>query len=93
MSTLTERFGEKVRKLREKRKLSQLNLAEKARVDLTTINEIENGNRQPMLKTIWKISNALNVKMADLFDFHTMRNNDFGNLLVNDKEPSARKKR
>ncbi len=69
MATINERFGERVRKLREQKKISQLTLAQKAKLDLTTINEIENGNRDPMLKTIWKIANALNVKLDKLFDF------------------------
>lgn len=69
MATITQRFGERVRKLREQRRMSQLALAQKAKLDLTTINEIENGNREPMLKTIWKVSNALGVKLSQLFDF------------------------
>lgn len=69
MATLTERLGTKVRKLREQERMSQLALAQKAGLDLTTINEIENGNREPMLRTIWKISNALGVKLTQLFDF------------------------
>lgn len=69
MATINERFGAKVRKLREDRKMSQLGLAQKARLDITTVNEIENGNRDPMLRTIWKIANALDVRMTQLFDF------------------------
>lgn len=66
MSTINERFGVKVRKLREQRKISQLELAQKAKLDLTTVNEIENGNRDPLLRTIWKIANALDVSMNEL---------------------------
>lgn len=69
MATINERFGQRVKKLREQRKMSQLELAQKAKLDLTTINEIENGNRDPMLKTIWKIANALEVELSELFDF------------------------
>lgn len=69
MATITQRFGERVRKLREQRKMSQLVLAQKAKLDLTTVNEIENGNREPMLRTIWKLANALDVKLPQLFDF------------------------
>lgn len=49
--------------------MSQLQLAQKSQLDLTTINEIENGNREPMLRTIWRIANALDVSLSDLFDF------------------------
>lgn len=69
MATITQRFGNQVKKLREQKKMSQLALAQKAGLDLTTINEIENGNRDPMLKTIWKLANALGVKLSQLFDF------------------------
>lgn len=68
MSSITQKFGTNLRKLREKKKFSQMDLAEKSGLDLTTINELESGNRQPMLKTSWKIANALQSKMSDLFD-------------------------
>jgi transcriptional regulator with XRE-family HTH domain len=69
MASITQRFGERVKKLRTQRKMSQLELSQKAQLDLTTINEIENGNREPMLRTIWRVSNALNVSLSKLFDF------------------------
>ena len=69
MATVTKRFGEKLKKLRKSQDLSQLQLAEKSKLDITTINELENGNRQPMLKTVNKIANALSVKPSDLLDF------------------------
>lgn len=67
MATINARFGQRVKKLREQRKMSQLALAQKAKLDLTTINEIENGIRDPMLKTIWKLANALQTSLKDLF--------------------------
>lgn len=69
MATLSQRFGDRLRKLREQKRISQQQLAQKAGVDLTTINELENGNRDPMLKTVWKIANALEIKMSQLFEF------------------------
>lgn len=69
MATINQRFGDQVKKLRKQGKLSQLELANKANLDLTTINEIEKGNRDPMLRTIWRIANALGVKIKDIFPF------------------------
>ncbi len=69
MATINQRFGSKVKKLREQKKMSQEALAAKSHLDLTTINELDNGNRDPILKTIWKIANALGVKVNDLFPF------------------------
>jgi len=69
MASIKEKFGTRVKKLRLKNKLSQLQLAQKSQLDLTTINEIENGNREPMLRTIWRIASALNVTLSELFNF------------------------
>jgi transcriptional regulator with XRE-family HTH domain len=69
MATVTQRFGAKVREVRKKKGMSQQDLAGKAKLDLTTINELEVGNREPMLKTVWKIANALGVRMSQLVDF------------------------
>lgn len=69
MANITEKFGTRIKKLRLKNKMSQLQLAQKSQLDLTTINEIENGNREPMLRTIWRIANALGVTLSELFEF------------------------
>lgn len=69
MATLNKRFGENLSKLRNKNKISQLALAEKSKLDLKTINNLENGVRQPVLKTIWKLANGLGVSMSKLLDF------------------------
>lgn len=69
MSTLNERFGINLMELRKKSKISQMELAEKSKLDLKTISNLENGVRQPVLKTIWKLANGLNVSMSKLLDF------------------------
>lgn len=69
MATLNQRFGENLSKLRRKNRISQLMLAEKSKLDLKTINNLENGVRQPVLKTIWKLANGLGVSMSKLLDF------------------------
>jgi transcriptional regulator with XRE-family HTH domain len=69
MSTLNERFGINLMELRKKSRISQMELAEKSKLDLKTISNLENGIRQPVLKTIWKLANGLNVSMSKLLDF------------------------
>ncbi len=69
MTIITQQFGRRVRKLRTEKRMSQLQLSQESGLDLTTINEIENGNREPMLRTIWKIAKALSVRLNNLFDF------------------------
>ena len=69
MASITQRFGNRMKEIRKKKDMSQQDLAEKSKLDLTTISELESGNREPMLKTIWKIANALDVKVSQMFDF------------------------
>ena len=73
-STITEkevkrRFGIRMKELRKKKGLSQEKLALDIEMDLTSVNEIENGHRSPKLITMYKISRALGVNLRDLADF------------------------
>ncbi len=58
MASIYEKLGNRVKQLRKNADLSQEELAEKAKLDLTTISEIESGLRNPSLKTIHKIALA-----------------------------------
>ena len=65
---LYKKFGERVEKLRRQKGLTQEELAEKAGLHRAYFWDIETG-RNTSLKTAYKISSALGVKLADLFDF------------------------
>jgi transcriptional regulator with XRE-family HTH domain len=69
MATITEKLGSKIRHLRTKQKLSQEELAIKAKLDLTSINEIENGSRNPSVRTVHKIALALKTPLSEIFSF------------------------
>lgn len=60
------KFGSKVRQLRNSKGLSQEKLAFEIEMDLTSVNEIEKGKRNPTLRTIVRIAQALEVKPAEL---------------------------
>lgn len=62
-----EQFGEKVKRLRRERDMSQEELAEKIKRDPRTVVAIETGKRNPTLNTIYKIAQALKIPIADLF--------------------------
>ena len=68
MAVIQKRVGEKIRVLRRQRGLSQEKLAEMIKMDFTSVNELENGKRNPSLKTIHKIARALKVSVKDLFE-------------------------
>ena len=67
MATIYEKLGTAIKKIRSKQGLTQEELAEKAKIDLTSVSEIESGMRNPSLKTIHKIALALKVQIKDLF--------------------------
>lgn len=59
-------FGERVRKLRQKRKWSQEKLAEESGLDPTYISGIERGKRNLGLENIGKLARALKVDAGKL---------------------------
>ena len=69
MSTTYEKLGERVRKLRKKKGITQEKLAELIGRDPRTIVALEAGKRNPTLKTIQKIAKALKVKSTDILSF------------------------
>lgn len=66
MVTTQKRLGQKIRKLRKAKDLTQEDLAELACMDYTSINKIENGHRVPSLKSVEKIARALKVSLNEL---------------------------
>ena len=57
----SERFGENLLRIRQARKLSQENLAERAGIHRTQISLLEGGRRQPRLETLVRLAGALDV--------------------------------
>ncbi|MEK6655808.1 MAG: helix-turn-helix transcriptional regulator [Nitrospirota bacterium] len=60
-------LGLSIKRQREQKKISQEKLAELADIHTSYIGQIERGLRFPSLKVLFKIADALNVKLADLF--------------------------
>ena len=55
-----------LKKLREKRYLSQEDLAKKSEMTVSTINRLENGKQKPRFATIRKLAKALKVKPEEI---------------------------
>lgn len=62
-------FGKHLRKLREDRKLTQEELADKAGMHFTYIGQIERGIRNPSLINLHKLAKALKVRAGELLPF------------------------
>ena len=62
-------LGIHIRQLREKKNLSQQDLANDSGIPKVQIGRIERAENYPTIKTLIKISNALDVEPKDLLDF------------------------
>jgi len=60
-------FGKRIKELREKENLTQLNLAEKVGFSPNFIGMIERGERNTKVFNSYKIANALNCSLEELF--------------------------
>ena len=66
--SVTEKFGQRIRRLRKERGLSQEDLAELSGLDRTYISGIERGVRNVALRNIEALAQALGVSISDLFE-------------------------
>jgi transcriptional regulator with XRE-family HTH domain len=65
-SNITERFGNRVRELRLRAKLSQEEFAGQCDLDRTYISGIERGVRNVALRNIERIAMTLRISLAEL---------------------------
>jgi transcriptional regulator with XRE-family HTH domain len=61
-----EKIGMRIKALREKRKLSQEELAGRAGLSRGYLARLETGRHEPTLTTLGKLAKALKVKTAEL---------------------------
>lgn len=62
-------FGKHLRTLRELKKLTQDDLADKCEIPLSQVGRMERGVRSPTLSTILILAKGLNVEPKVLLDF------------------------
>lgn len=71
-----EKFSENVARIRKSKGLTQAELSKKMRVSSSHISALEKGQKNPSLKSIVKIADALNVRVGALLQFDDL--NDAG---------------
>jgi transcriptional regulator with XRE-family HTH domain len=69
MKTIRQKFGEKIRELRQSKGLSQEELAFRAGVHRNYLGGIERGERNPALDNMAAIAKALGVDLSELLRF------------------------
>ena len=79
-------FGEKLKKLREDKKLSQIQLAYNLGVSKSTVSCYENGSRYPSYEVLVKIAHTFHVTTDYLLDHDSIRTLDVSDLLDEDIE-------
>jgi len=70
-------IGDKVKSVRKRKGLSQEDLAESAKVNLRTIQRIENNESEPRGKTLNLICDALDLSAEDILDYGKQTDNSF----------------
>lgn len=66
---ILKKLGERIKLLRKEANISQEKLAELAGLDRTYINSVENGRRNISIINIEKIAKALEISLANFFNF------------------------
>jgi transcriptional regulator with XRE-family HTH domain len=66
MADIREILGTKIRKVRQKKKMSQEGLAFESGLHRTYISDIERGSRNVSIKNIEKIAKALEISLKEL---------------------------
>ncbi len=66
---ILEKFGEKVQKVRKSRGISQEELAARLAMHRNYVGMIERGERNPTIRTLYKVAKALKVKSCELLPF------------------------
>ena len=78
METYQIAFGQHLRRLRDQRGYTQETLAHRAGIHPTYLSGIERGIRNPSLRNMRSLANALGVRVGKLFAFevHPPQNSD-----------------
>ncbi len=59
-------IGQNIKRLREEKNLTQMELAHRCEMDRSNYHKIEAGNSNVKAETIWKLSMALEVDPAEI---------------------------
>ncbi len=68
MVDIKKKFGNKLRQIRKQKKISQEELAFRAKLHRTYVSDVERGSRNISIENVEKIAKALGVNAADLFN-------------------------
>ncbi len=86
-------LGKKIKELRKQKHWTQEHLSELVGINPKSLLRIENGQTFPLVETLEKIADALEVQIADLFINHNLKDTeDLKKYIYNVLETSTREK-
>lgn len=90
-------IGKRIRSLRKAAGMTQEELAEKADLHSTYIGQVERGEKNITVETLYKVTSALNISMAELFNCipHDFKSPSFPELtfeLVSNEDINTQKR-
>ena len=65
---IRDRFGERVRELRQAAGIAQEELAARAKLSRHYVSEMESGKRNPSIEVVEKIASGLRVPIREIMD-------------------------
>lgn len=68
MDDIVQVVGERIRSFRKERGLSQEELAHQASLHSTYIGQLERGEKNATIESLFKVTNALGITLAELFN-------------------------
>lgn len=81
-------LGQQIRALRKAQKLSLAQLAERSDLSIGNLSQIERGVRSPSLRSLQRLSECLNVPVADLFQARELPPaSEFGTIMRKKSRP------
>lgn len=66
-SELVENIGQRIKLERQKKQLTQLDLAAKYNIERANLARIEAGKTNPIIKSLFSITEALEIDIKELF--------------------------
>lgn len=63
---ICDRFGERLRKVRHAKGLTQVELAEKAGIQSTYLSDMENAKKEPCLRVLEMLATSMGISVSKL---------------------------
>ena len=83
MDCIRFEIGSRIKSTRKKNRISQEKLAEMSGLNTSYIGQIERGDKNPSIETVYRITKALNIELSALFENLTVAEN------INNQYPQA----